>query len=71
MHRNQTWHAGSPERWKMFLYNYVQNPISRKGKILPKKNPFSKAMGLRWSCSDALESDLARGILWMMNDASA
>jgi hypothetical protein len=21
----------------MFLYNYVQNPISRKGKILPKK----------------------------------
>jgi hypothetical protein len=28
-------HAGSPKRWKMFLYNYVQNPISRKGKILP------------------------------------
>jgi hypothetical protein len=35
MHRHQTWHAGSPERWKMFLYIVVQNPISRKGKILP------------------------------------
>jgi hypothetical protein len=37
MHRSQTWHAGSPERWKLFLYKNVQNPISHKGKILPKK----------------------------------
>jgi hypothetical protein len=29
--------SGSPERWKLFLYIAVQNPISRKGKILPKK----------------------------------
>ncbi len=37
MHRNQTWHAGSPKRWRMFLYIFVQNPNSRNGNILPKK----------------------------------
>jgi hypothetical protein len=37
MHRHQTWHAGSPERRKLFLYKDIPNPISRKGKILPKK----------------------------------
>jgi hypothetical protein len=37
----QTWGRGEgipfAER-RMFLYNHVQNPISRKGKILPKKS---------------------------------
>jgi hypothetical protein len=30
-------HAGSPRRWRMFLYNYVQHPNTRNGKISPRK----------------------------------
>jgi hypothetical protein len=37
MHRDQTWHAGSPKRWKMLPYNHVQDLNARQGKILPKK----------------------------------
>jgi hypothetical protein len=36
MRCNQTWHAGSPKRWRMFLYKYVQHPNALHGKILPK-----------------------------------
>jgi hypothetical protein len=30
-------HAGSPKRRRMFLYNYIQNPNSRNGKVLPQR----------------------------------
>jgi hypothetical protein len=55
MHRNQTWHAESPKRWKMFLYKYIQNPDARQGMILPKKIDLSK-WRLHWHLNDLHET---------------
>ncbi len=57
MHRNQTWHAGSPKRWRMFLYKYVQNPNARRGKSLPEKALSPAVAELkRESCLQSAES---------------
>jgi hypothetical protein len=78
MHRKQTGHAGSPKRWKLFLRNYIQYPISRQD--LTQKNRFhlrASAHGVAplavlekyWMCRNITDFGLRDVTFWRSRSA--